>query len=118
MPPDSSPTPSQQNELGLSLGISLIGVLFTLLALALIAGVKTGPIQPGLGSILLGIFVIAWGLMFLASYYYSHKTFFLRALIWVCEKVSHPRSRKMAFFYFGLATFIGGTTLLGGLGVL
>jgi|GEM_PF-2816850 len=109
----SHTTPTHENETGLALGLSLIGVLLALL-IALAFTVKFGPIQPwqpGFGSILLGIYNMAWGAMFLASYFFSHKSFFFRALIWFCEK-SHPSSRKMAFFYFAIATLLGGISVL------
>lgn len=53
--------------------------------------------------------------MFLASYYFSHKTFFLRGLMWVCEHFSYPSGRGMAFFYFCLAFFLGTVLLIQGL---
>jgi len=56
--------------------------------------------------------------MFLASYFYSYKTFFFRGLLWFCEHLSFPASRKMAFFYFALALFIGGMGVLKGLALL
>ena len=80
--------------------------------------IEPGPIRPGAGSVLLGLYVLAWGFMFLASYFFSHKTFFFRGLIWVCEHLSFPASRKMAFFYFVLTLFIGGLTVLKGLALL
>lgn len=103
------------NEPGYALGIGLIAILAALLIGSLVAGVETGPIRPGLGSILLGLYVFAWGLMFLASYYFSHKTFFLRGLMWVCENWSHPSGRGMAFFYFALACGLGLVGILKGL---
>ena len=66
---------------------------------------------------LLGLYIMAWGFMFLASYYFGHKSFFLRALVWVCEHFSYPRGRKMAFFYFALAFGLGLMALLAGLGI-
>ena len=106
-----------QNEPGLVLGFALIGLLVLLLVAAFVAGVKSGPVEPGLGSVLLGLYIVAWGLMFLASYFYGHKTFFFRGLIWVCEKFSHPKGRGMAFFYAALAIGLGGFATLKGLGV-
>ncbi len=109
---------TKQNESGYLLGAVLIGILVALLMGASSAGVETGPVKPGLGSTLVGIYFMAWGAMFLASYYYSHKSFFFRALIWVCEHLSFPPGRKMAFFYFFLAFGLGGVGTLKGLGVL
>jgi hypothetical protein len=109
---------SPPNESGYLLGTILIGALVVLLVAALQIGIEPGPIRPGIGSVLLGLYVLAWGFMFLASYFYSHKTFFFRGLIWVCEHLSFPASRKMAFFYFALTLFIGGLSVLKGLALL
>ena len=79
-------------EPGYVLSFALIGLLLALFCAGLIS--TTLPWW--------GIYLSAWGFMFLASYYYDHKSFFLRALMWVCEHFSRPRSRNMAFFYFGL----------------
>jgi hypothetical protein len=109
---------SPPNESGYLLGTVLIAALVVLLAAVLQVGIESGPIRPGIGSVLLGLYVLAWGLMFLVSYFYSHKTFFFRGLIWVCEHLSFPASRKMAFFYFALTLFIGGLSVLKGLALL
>ena len=106
------------NEPGILLGMTLIAFLCVLLVGALYFGFEPGPIRPGIGSVLLGLYIMAWGVMFLASYYFSHKTFFLRGLIWLCEHLSAPAGRKMAFFYFALAFFLGGAGLLAGLGII
>jgi len=105
------------NETGLLLSLTLIGLLLVLLVAACVSGIKPGPVQRGAGSVLLGLYLIAWGCMFLASYYFSHKSFFLRGLMWVCEHFSHPASRKMAFFYFALAFGLGAMGVLAGLGI-
>ncbi len=54
---------------------------------------------------LLHLQILYVGLLFVLSYYYAHKTILLRGLIWICEHLSAPGSRKMAFFYFGLCLF-------------
>ena len=104
-------------EPGLALGLALIAVLALLLVGALVAGIEPGrPPKPGLGNVLLGVYVMAWGGMFFASYFFEHKTFFFRALIWLCEHFSHPASRKMALFYAALAIVLGGMGVLAGVG--
>jgi hypothetical protein len=104
-------------EPGYLLSAALIGILVALLWSAEEAGLQSGPVRPGRGTVLLGLYVMAWGFMFLASYYFSHKSIFLRALVWVCEHFSWPRSRKMAFFYFALASGLGSMAVLSGLGL-
>jgi hypothetical protein len=111
------------NEPGYALGIGLIGVLVALLVASFVVGeeaspMQPGPMQPGLGTTVLGVYLFAWGLMFLASYYFSHKTFFLRGLMWLCENLSRPPGRKMAFFYFALACGIGSMAIFTGLGII
>jgi hypothetical protein len=108
---------TNQNEQGLALGISIIALLVIFGVAPFWFGFTTGPIQKGPSAIFTGIYLQLWGVMFLLSYYFSHKTFFLRGLIWVCENFSSPRGRKMAFFYFVLAFGLGTGTLLQGLGV-
>ncbi len=78
---------------GLLLGLSLIGVLAVLLVSAMVAPDSAS------GEVLLGLYLIAWGLMFLAAYFFSAKTFFFRGLMWVCVNFSIPRGRAMAFLY-------------------
>ena len=80
--------------------------------LPLIYGFELGSVTKGPASILAGIYLQFWGILFLLSYFYPHKTFFFRGLIWVCENVSHPKSRKMAFFGFALAFGFGPSGLI------
>jgi hypothetical protein len=117
--PLASPRPSvPENQPGVALGLILIAILVALLFAALGATSSNSAGLSARGTILLGIYIVAVGSMFLASYYFSHKTFFLRALIWVCEKGSFPASRKMAFFYFSLSLFIGVSSLISGIRAL
>lgn len=64
------------------------------------------------------LFFFYIGLMFLASYYFSYKTFAFRIFRWICEYFSYPRSRKMAFFYFALCFFAGILSILDDLNVI
>ena len=105
------------NEPGYLLSAVLIALLVALLWSAQEAGAEVGPAKAGVGTVLLGLYVMAWGCMFLASYYFSHKSIFLRGLVWVCERFSYPASRRMAFFYFFLATGLGSVAVLKGLGL-
>ena len=107
-----------EHETGLVLGLSLIAILVILLFAALFSGFKPGPMEPGLNTTMLGLYIFAWGAMFLASYFFEHKTFFFRGLIWVCEHFSHPKGREMAFFYAALAMGMGGFAILRGIDVV
>ena len=107
-----------KHETGMALGLTLIAVLAGLLIATLVSDFQTGPLRAGKSTTLLGIYIMSWGVMFLASYYFSHKTFFFRALIWMCEHWSHPRGRGMAFFYAALAILLGGLATLTGLGLI
>lgn len=105
------------NEPGHLLSWTLIGILVAFLVAIDATGFEPGPIKPGLNTVLLGLYLMAWGFMFLASYYYSHKSFFLRGLLWVCLHFSFPPGKKMAFFYFGLALLMGGLAVIKGLDI-
>ena len=45
-------------------------------------------------------------LLFLLSYYFSHKTFVLRGFQWICINFSAPSSPKMAFVWAGLINIL------------
>jgi hypothetical protein len=107
-----------QNEKGLGLGISIMAILAILMLAPLSFGFKLGPFREGYSAILTGVYLQFWGTLFFLSYYFSHKTFFFRGLIWLCENFSNLRGRKMAFFYFALLFGLGTTALLHGIGSL
>jgi hypothetical protein len=109
---------SRTDEPGLALGVLLIAVLAGLMIATFVAGFETGPLRAGTSTVLLGVYLMAWGAMFLASYWLSHRTFFLRALIWVCEHASWPGGRRMAFFFAALTLLAGAYVTLVGSGVV
>jgi hypothetical protein len=107
------------NETGLALGLGIIGVIAGLLGLCFWLGLASGPVGKGAATTVLGVYVMFWGLLFLASYYYCGKCFFFRGLMWICEHFSRPRgARWMAMFYFGMTFLGGGWLFLVGLGVI
>jgi uncharacterized membrane protein len=109
---NSAPAKHQlPNEAGLGLGFSLIGILIVLF-IAVLSTMNPGPMKAGVGTVLLGIYLMVWGIIFIASYYYSHKTFFFRGLIWFCEKFSFPRRREMALFCGVLGVGMGGAAVI------
>ena len=105
-----------ENEKGIALGIIIIVFLIFLMILPFLYGFELGPIRKGPTSVFIGIYLQFWGILFLLSYFFSHKTFFFRGLMWLCENFSSPRGRKMAFFYFALAFGLGSMGLIKGLG--
>lgn len=58
------------------------------------------------GNIYLIIYVQLCGVIFLLSYYFENNNFIFKLAMKICEKYSTIKSRKNAFFYFGLATLI------------
>jgi hypothetical protein len=107
---------SETVQPGYAMGAALVAFIVTPQVLA-IAGVVDLQ-RCGAGDIMMGLYLIGIGTMFLASYYWSHKTFVFRGLIWICEHFSHPPGRKMAFFYFALCLLLGVLGLLAGFGLI
>lgn len=107
-PRDDSDLPQERGEM---LGYSLIAVLAALTLLAFRAGPADKPL-------VMGLYLIAWALMFLASYFLSHKTFFLRGLRWFCVNWSVPGTPKMAFFYAAVMAVMGIVSILSGMGLV
>jgi hypothetical protein len=65
----------------------------------------------------LGIAWIALGVLFLAAYFFAHKSGVLRGLMWICQYLSRPAGRGMAFFWFAFFVFLGAMSLSQGLGL-
>ena len=107
-----------EDETGLFLGSLLIALLAGLLLASMLFGFKTGPLHAGTSTILLGVYIMTFGSMYLFSFKYSHKTFLFRVLIWTCENWSYPKERRMALFYGALGLLIGGVTMLTGFGLI
>ena len=106
-----------QNEKGLLLGVLIIAILVILMISPFFFGIGLGSFRAGPSTMLTGMYLQIWGILFLLSYYFSHKTFFFRGLIWVCENFSSPRNRKMAFFYFVLSFGLGTIAFSKGIGL-
>jgi hypothetical protein len=107
-----------ENEKGLGLGVLIIAILVILMIAPFYFGYEPGPFRRDISTLFTGVYLQLWGILFLFGYYFSHKTFFFRGLIWLCENFSFPRGRKMAFFYFALAFGLGTMALLHGIGLL
>jgi hypothetical protein len=106
-----SPAPEPGYLLG---GILIAGLVLP--PLAILCGFVVP--QTREGEVFIGANIIYYGLLFLSSYYWSHKTFVLRGLMWACENLSHPSGRRMAFFYFALCAFLGSMAILSGWGMI
>lgn len=107
-----------QNEKGLGLGLLIILSLVALVVSPLFFGFEAGPMKEGTATTLTGVYLQLWGVLFLLSYYFPHKTFFFRGLMWICKNFSIPKGREMAFFYFILAFSIGTIAVLKGTGII
>ncbi|MDH0863871.1 hypothetical protein [Mitsuaria sp. GD03876] len=107
-PPSDPNSPRPRGDV---LGYCLIAFLAALTAGALRA-------DGGMKSVLMGLTLIAWSLMFLASVRFSDRTFFLRGLRWFCENLSWPSTPKMAFFYAAVTGAMGIGSILAGLGLV
>ena len=117
--PSKAPSPaSPPNARGAALSLTLIALLVALLIGALSSGVNPNQPQLRIGSVFLGLFLVALGCMFLAGYFYAHTSYFLRALAWFCEYASFPNTRKMAFVWFLLFSGLGAWEFAVGLGLL
>lgn len=104
------------NEPGYLLSALLMIVVFAPLGAAMVVGLPWHELKPGLGTILLGLYMVAVGCMFLASFHFDHKSFFLRGLMWICERASVPGVRYMAVVYATGFFVFGAVVLMIGLG--
>ena len=98
------------NEPGLIIGVLIIGLI-------LAYNIAPMPFieSEGEGLIATGIYIYFIGSLFIVSYYYSHKSFLFRLFMGLCEFLSWPSSRKMAFFYFGLSLMVGSLAIYDGI---
>jgi hypothetical protein len=102
-----------------ALDVAFATVLGGLLAGALKDGVKIGgPIEQGTSSVLLGLYVLCWGALVIASYYFPGRSYLLRGLMWCCENVSTPRGAWTAFLWGALGLTLGSVGVLAGLGLV
>lgn len=106
------------NEPGRLLGAVLIGILVVLLGAAWLAGMSTErPAPSGMGPVFMGLFLIALGSMFFASYFQSSKSFFLRWLLRLSMGFLFFPDRRMAMLLCMLCVVTGGLAIADGLGM-
>ncbi len=110
------PIQSRANKPGVLFGVSLIFLLIALL----VAAVMFAPakFQRGWGTVLVGVYLVTWGIMLFASYYQSHTNFFFRGLLWACERLPASGGKRMALLWSACAFLVGGSIIVSGLGVI
>lgn len=95
------------------LSVTLIAILVVLLLLAWGFGMSTPrPAPPSPGPVFMGLFLIALGAMFVASYFSAGRSIFLRALLRFATGFPWARDPKMAFV-LALVCVIAGLGALG-----
>jgi hypothetical protein len=101
-----------------ALGLGLIAVLAALVITAWAFGMSTErPHPPGPGPVFMGLFLLALGAMFLASYFYSAKSFFLRWLLRFAMAFPGMHSPKMAWLMSFVCALTGLGAIAQGLGL-
>jgi hypothetical protein len=110
---------AEEHKAGHLLGFALIAILLSLLTAAWVSGLSPEkPTPPGMGTLFMGLFLIALGLTFLASYSYSSKSFFLRWLLKLCMGFPFMSDyRKVAILLSVICILTGVLTLGDGLGI-
>lgn len=109
---------NSRDEPGHVLSASLIAVLVVLVGLAFGFGMSTErPTPPGMGPVFMGLFLVALGSMFFASYFLSGRSYFLRWLLALSMGL-FPKlhDRRMAFFLATIAIVNGIGAIAAGLG--
>jgi hypothetical protein len=106
---DTKPKPL----LDAAFGVVLIGLMMA----ALQDGFGFGEIVAGPPAIFLGLYLQAWGILFLLSYRFSRHSYLLKFLMWLCEHHSNPRGAWTALLWGVFAIGMGLMPLLIGLGL-
>lgn len=100
-----------QPKLAIDISIVVLGLI--LLSLAFTSPMSIDSTGRNHGNIWLGLYIMLIGICFLLSYFYNQYSYIFRLLDWVCSNFSRPKGRKMAFFYFGLASCLGLAVIFG-----
>lgn len=101
-----------------TLGLGLVAVLVALVVTAWAFGMSTEtPHPPGPGPVFMGLFLLALGAMFLASYFYSAKSFFLRWLLHFAMAFPGMNSPKMAWLMAFVSALAGLGAIAQGMGL-
>ncbi len=105
--------PEQHIQPNIAIDIGIAIILITLLILGGTSPTSIDNAGRNHGNIWLGLYIVFIGLCFLLSYFYTQNSYIFRLLDWVCRNFSRPKGRKMAFFYFGLASCVGVAVIVG-----
>ena len=107
-----------RNEPGHALSSILISVLVLLVGLAFGFGMSTErPAPSGMGPVFMGLFLVALGTMFFASYFFSQRSYFLRWLLALSMGLFPKLSdRRMAFLFSAIAIGNGIIAIADGFG--
>jgi hypothetical protein len=99
------------------LSFGLIALLTALSVAAWVSGMPWGrSTEPMIGPVFMGFFLVALGVMFFASYFYSDRSFFLRWLLRFSTGFPSFPNPKMAFFWSFVSVLCGLDAIADGLG--
>jgi hypothetical protein len=93
-------------------------VLLGLVGGAWASGLSLGPVMPGQATVLLALYVMGWGVLFLLSYYFPNRSYLLKVLMWCCEHGRGLQGPWTAVLWGVFAILLGAFALLLGLGVV
>jgi hypothetical protein len=93
------------------------GALLGLLVGVFAVGFHAGPSERAIKSVLIGLYVQVWGLLFIISYFRPSASHLVAAVRWFCEHWP-PRGRWTALLWGPIALVAGTLGLLTGIGVL
>ena len=100
----------------MALDAVFVSVLILLGVAAGRSGYTLGPMEPGVATVLTGLYVQSIGVLFLLCYVFPDGSYLLRALMWACENWGMPRGRWTAILWGVFCLVLGGVALLQGVG--
>ena len=112
--------PTPREEPGVLLAVLLILLLAGILVVAFWLGFPNTSTKgfAGAGTVLGGIYLMVWALIFLASRFYAHKTFFFRWILRTSGRGQASRAKSRATFLCVVFMACGIAGVLAGIGLL
>jgi hypothetical protein len=107
---------ARSDERGRLAGLVLTLTLFALLVACL--RFAPGKFHRGWRTILVGAYSVTWGFVLLAAYFSIEPNFFLRAVLWVSERVPGLGGKKLLRLWSAIFILGGGIVILIGIGVI